>query len=101
MVGINPDGSVNCVDNNKPNESACFGAECKVFPPSNNSQCIKDCMNDPKEELAACDALGLAAGLGGKSPQGILTEAVCDLTTKTIRRTEKCEKEIEQCRDSE
>ena len=97
MVGINPDGSVNCVNNHKPNESACFGSDCKVYPPSTNSQCMQRCMNDPNEDLSACDALGIAAGLGGKSSQGMLTEAVCDLTTKTIHCTKVCEKEIEQC----
>jgi RHS repeat-associated protein len=100
MNGTNPDGSVNCVDNHKPNEDACFDADCRTYPGVTNSQCMQDCMNDPREDIQACDAIGLASGLAGKSLPGTVLETTCDIVTKGRYCTKKCQKEqekVEQC----
>ncbi len=46
FVGNQPNPADNCVPNNNPNESACFDADCAAFPPSTNSQCAIQCMQD-------------------------------------------------------
>jgi len=94
-VGINTDGSVNCVDNNKPNESACFDVDCKVFTPETNSQCFSDCMADPDEDVTACDAVGLVSGGKMKQLPGVAAEFACDAILKTTFCANKCRNKID------
>lgn len=71
-----------CVSNNKPNESACFGVDCNIYPPTKNSQCMKDCMAKKPEGPWYCSVL----------PKG--ASAACDVTDLWLRCEKKCENEM-------
>jgi len=85
-VGINPDGSVNCTNNNKPNESACFDVNCKIYPPSENSQCFDLCFS---ERTKICSPTTISRD--GK--RATIRATVC-VANAIIECTEKCNKEI-------
>ena len=79
-------GHGTCVDNDKPNEDACFGADCKFFPAVTNTQCMAKCMAEP-------DDLGGPRSVCGLLPK-LLGAAACEVVKKGMRCTRRCEQEM-------
>jgi hypothetical protein len=85
-IGTNPDGSINCVSNNKPDESACFDVNCKIFSPSTNSQCFNSCISE-RSKLCA------GTKISRDFKRVIIRTTTC-ITDITIECTKDCNEDI-------
>jgi RHS repeat-associated protein len=87
-VGTNEDGSVKCRDNGHPEESPCFGTDCKIHTPGTNSQCYAKCMADPNE-VPTCPGLPK----GGLIVQ-LAYDYTCGKTAQWLSCATKCDQEV-------
>ncbi len=87
-VGTNEDGSVKCRDNGHPEESPCFGTDCKIHTPATNSQCYAQCMADPNE-TPTCSGLPK----GGLIPK-MAFDYACQQVGQMMHCSTKCDEEV-------
>ena len=71
-----------CISNHKDYETACFDADCNIYPPTKNSQCMRDCMNRKPDQPWYCSMMSKGFSIA------------CDLTDMWMKCESKCNDEM-------
>lgn len=75
-------GRQTCISNHKEYETSCFDADCNIYPPTKNSQCMRDCMNRKPDQPWYCSMMSRGFSIA------------CDLTDLWMKCESKCKDEM-------